>query len=202
MHHTCTIVHKQYKPYILRIIHLINLFFFCEILCPERQNYLKILRFLFFFFALRKKHSGIKYFGKILEFARDCARRADVAPCATARAPRGQHPQEAEGDPKCGAGSVGRGRPRRVQPSQARDGSLDCGHPDPAQAGSQPKPSPPPARVTFRRVVVSLRGPGQSPVLAFARCAGSLRSDGRWHWDISGVQGTAVPCVGGGVMGG
>ena len=34
-------------------------------------------------------------------------------------------------------------------------------------------PSPPPPRVTFRRVVVSLRGPGQSPVLPFACCVGS-----------------------------
>ena len=33
--------------------------------------------------------------------------------------------------------------------------------------------------VTFRRVVVSLRGPGQSPVLPFACCVGSLRSVGR-----------------------
>ena len=47
---------------------LFNLFF-CEILCPERQNYLKNLRFLFFF-VLRKKHSGIKYFGKIFIFGR------------------------------------------------------------------------------------------------------------------------------------
>jgi hypothetical protein len=67
LHQTCTIVHKQYKPYSLRIICLINLFFFGEILCPERQNDLKNLRFLFFLRS--KKHSGIKYFGKILEFA-------------------------------------------------------------------------------------------------------------------------------------
>ena len=33
--------------------------------------------------------------------------------------------------------------------------------------------------VTFRRVVVSLRGPGQSPALPFACCVGSLRSVGR-----------------------
>ena len=38
---------------------------------------------------------------------------------------------------------------------------------------------PPPPRVTFRRVVVSLRGPGQSPVRPFACCVGSLRSVGR-----------------------
>ena len=40
------------------------------------------------------------------------------------------------------------------------------------------KPPPPPC-VTFRRVVAPLRGPGQSPVLPFACCAGSLRSVGR-----------------------
>ena len=34
-------------------------------------------------------------------------------------------------------------------------------------------------RVTFRLVVVPLRGPGQSPVLPFACCVGSLRSVGR-----------------------
>ena len=47
LHHNCTIVYKQYKTYTLRVIYLINLFF-CEFLCPERQNYLKNLRFLFF----------------------------------------------------------------------------------------------------------------------------------------------------------
>ena len=39
-------------------------------------------------------------------------------------------------------------------------------------------PTPAPC-VTFRRVVVPLRGPGQSPVLPFACCVGSLRSVGR-----------------------
>ena len=39
--------------------------------------------------------------------------------------------------------------------------------------------NPPPPVVTFRRVAVSLRGPGQSPVLPFACCVGSLRSVGR-----------------------
>ena len=33
--------------------------------------------------------------------------------------------------------------------------------------------------MTFRRVVISLRGPGQSPVLPFACCVGSLLSVGR-----------------------
>ena len=37
---------------------------------------------------------------------------------------------------------------------------------------------PPPPCVTFRRVVVSLRGPGQSPVRPFACCVGSLLSVG------------------------
>ena len=38
---------------------------------------------------------------------------------------------------------------------------------------------PPPPSGTFRPVAVSLRGPGQSPVLPFACCVGSLRSVGR-----------------------
>ena len=38
---------------------------------------------------------------------------------------------------------------------------------------------PLPPRVTCRGVVVSLRGPGQSPVLPFACCVGSLQSVGR-----------------------
>ena len=40
-------------------------------------------------------------------------------------------------------------------------------------------PPPPPLCVIFRLVVVSLRGPGQSPVLPFACCVGSLLSVGR-----------------------
>ena len=40
LRHARTSVDKRYKPDTLRIIYLINLFF-CEILCPERQNYLK-----------------------------------------------------------------------------------------------------------------------------------------------------------------
>ena len=39
--------------------------------------------------------------------------------------------------------------------------------------------SAPPPPVTFRRIVVPLRGPGQSPVRPFACCVGSLRSVGR-----------------------
>ena len=38
--------------------------------------------------------------------------------------------------------------------------------------------TPPPPRVTFRRVVAPLRGPGQSPVLPFECFVGSLRSVG------------------------
>ena len=44
--------------------------------------------------------------------------------------------------------------------------------------GNAPVPYPPPC-VTFRRVVAPLRGPGQSPVLPFACCVGSLLSVGR-----------------------
>ena len=40
-------------------------------------------------------------------------------------------------------------------------------------------PGAPPPRVTFRRVVVPLQGPGRSPVLPFACCVGSLCSVGR-----------------------
>ena len=39
-----------------------------------------------------------------------------------------------------------------------------------------------PPCVTFRLVVVSLRGPGQSPVLPFACCVWSLLSVGRCGW--------------------
>ena len=39
-----------------------------------------------------------------------------------------------------------------------------------------------PPCVAFRRVVVSLRGPGRSPVLPFACCVGSLHSVGRCGW--------------------
>ena len=37
---------------------------------------------------------------------------------------------------------------------------------------------PPPPCVTFRQVAVSLQGPGQSPLLPFACCIGSMLSDG------------------------
>ena len=46
-------------------------------------------------------------------------------------------------------------------------------------AGGQQEAHPPPPRVTCRPVFVSLRGPGQSPVLPFACCVGLLRSVGR-----------------------
>ena len=49
--------------------------------------------------------------------------------------------------------------------------------------------------VTIRRVAVSLRGPGQSPVRPFACCVGSMLSDGRcgrcslWcRFRVSGAQ--------------
>ena len=55
--------------------------------------------------------------------------------------------------------------------------------------------TPPLPCVTFCRVVAPLRGPGQSPVLPFACCVGSLRSVGRcgrcscWcHFRVRGAQ--------------
>ena len=55
--------------------------------------------------------------------------------------------------------------------------------------------TPKPPCVTFRRVVVSLRGPGRSPVLPFACCVGLLLSVGRcgrcscWcHLRVRGAQ--------------
>ena len=56
-------------------------------------------------------------------------------------------------------------------------------------------PLPLPPCVTFHLVVVSLQGPGQSPVLPFACCVGSLLSVGRcgrcscWcHFRVRGAQ--------------
>ena len=51
--------------------------------------------------------------------------------------------------------------------------------PPPPPPVAVPPPPPPPPCVTFRLVVVSVRGPGQSPVLPFACCVGSLLSVGR-----------------------
>ena len=59
------------------------------------------------------------------------------------------------------------------------------------QSVPQGKRQPP--CVTFRLVVVSLWGPGQSPVLPFACCVGSLLSVGRctvFHVRLLGLPGT------------
>ena len=64
----------------------------------------------------------------------------------------------------------------------ARAPSFSCNDSPVAGAPSPTAPSPrnpPPPRVTVRRVVAPLRGPGQSPGLPFACCVGSLRSVGR-----------------------
>jgi hypothetical protein len=61
--------------------------------------------------------------------------------------------------------------PPALQPPAPRGGGLANG------------PQAPP-RVTFRRVVVSLRGPGQSPVLPFACCVGLLLSVGCFQGPI------------------
>ena len=69
---------------------------------------------------------------------------------------------------------------RREAPSE---GFFPCPPPPPPSPGLRLKevmpPPPPPPCVTFCRVAVSLRGPGQSPVLPFVCCVGSLPSDGR-----------------------
>ena len=51
--------------------------------------------------------------------------------------------------------------------------------PPPPRAQTVVCPSMPPPCVTFRLVVAPLRGPGQSPVLPFACCVGSLLCVGR-----------------------
>ena len=58
------------------------------------------------------------------------------------------------------------------------DSSFDPSSPMPVPTPSLSPPPPPPC-VTFRLVVAPLRGPGQSPVLPFACCVGSLLSVGR-----------------------
>ena len=70
--------------------------------------------------------------------------------------------------------------------------SLFSHYPGPRWGGVR---TPPPPCVTFRRVVVPLRGPGQSRVLPFACCVGSLRSVGHcgrcscWcHFRVRGAQ--------------
>ena len=69
----------------------------------------------------------------------------------------------------CGAAEEGERAP-------APSGAGESGRAAPSQ---HCPPPPPPRRVTFRRVVAPLRGRGQSPVLPFACCVGSLRSVGR-----------------------
>ena len=66
---------------------------------------------------------------------------------------------------------------RTLAPPEALRGSFVCiGHPLYRRGARDTGCTP---RVKFRRVAVSLRGPGQSPVLPFACCVGSLRSVGR-----------------------
>ena len=48
LHHNCTIVHKQYKPYTLRIIYSINLFFFANSCVPNGRIISKICVSCFF----------------------------------------------------------------------------------------------------------------------------------------------------------
>ena len=66
---------------------------------------------------------------------------------------------------------------RRAVPEQGRFRGLGRGHTP--SVGAEPPlriaVSMPPPYVTFRPIAVSLRAPGQSPVLPFACCVGSLR---------------------------
>jgi len=52
---------------------------------------------------------------------------------------------------------------------------------------------PPSPCVTLRWVAISLRGPGQSPVLPFACCVGSMLSDGRGDVPCGVVSALAEP---------
>ena len=67
-------------------------------------------------------------------------------------------------------------------------------------APTQKELTPPPPCATSLRVAVSLRGPGQSPVLPFACCVGSLRSVGRCgrcsRWCRCRVRGAQCWCAG------
>ena len=72
------------------------------------------------------------------------------------------------------------GRGDRRHGSRDAEGQNNGGGCSPCTMTSvEHSPPPPPPRVTFRRVVVPLRGLGRSPVLPFACCVGSLRSVGR-----------------------
>ena len=75
-----------------------------------------------------------------------------------------------------GAGTTRHGHGRSPETRDPRDASSSSA--TDLSMGTQSACTPPPP-VTFRRVVVSLRGPGQSPGLPFACCVGSLRSVGR-----------------------
>ena len=48
LHHTCTVVHKQYKPHTLGIIYLIDLFFFAKSCVPNGRIIYKICVSCFF----------------------------------------------------------------------------------------------------------------------------------------------------------
>ena len=78
-----------------------------------------------------------------------------------------------EPEPSEGMGSREEGLHDPAAPSESVEGSLGIA------ARPTPFAPPPPPCVTFRRVAISLRGPGQSPVLPFACCVGSLCSVSR-----------------------
>ena len=94
-----------------------------------------------------------------------------VAPPLRRRSPR----STGLGPCPCRGTLLGAGASPDQSPHPSVHGSACHKCPEPFQAA----PPPPPPRVTFRLVVVSLRGPGRSPALPFACCVGSLRSVGR-----------------------
>ena len=91
--------------------------------------------------------------------------------------PRGRRTTHSPKPPKRVSSHAGTLRPRRPAPLRFDENgaALRRGHCPPVNG---PCHAPPP-RVTFRRGAAALRGPGQSPVLPFACCVGSLRFVGR-----------------------
>ena len=88
----------------------------------------------------------------------------------------------AQASPCGGPGQYNEANPHQMPSKRASNtvhGPLKHAHRNRCFTASSSARVAPPPRVTVRRVVVPLRGPGQSPVLPFACCVGSLRSVGR-----------------------
>ena len=94
--------------------------------------------------------------------------------------------------PRWGAGHATRDVGHRVSATLFTLGGLTTA---PAVPHHFPGEAPPATCATFRQVAVSSRAPGQSPVLPFACCVGSMRSNGHGgrcscgcRFRISGAQ--------------